>query len=195
MRTTMIASGPVRRTLEAPAHHGHEEANVASSERPHGTGDDWCCRISFQGGAKHVTTSRAHHTSLVSFHSTAAPAGLHSRPDSVVASAEQASEPLAGFRMVHSTYRKDLRAGAASPADQLAPAILLPSHHGTKATLCGQMCALRASRAPLVRAVDVPGAVAGPGTLGTAPAGLPGPRRSLDGPDIGAVPPSGLAHH
>ena len=141
------------------------------------------------------TTSRAHHTSLVSFHSTAAPAGLHSRPDSVVASAEQASEPRAGLRMVHSTYRKDLRAGVASPADQLAPAILLPSHHASKATLCGQMCALRASRAPLVRAVDVPGAVAGPGTLGTAPAGPPGPRRSLDGPDIGAVPPSGFAHH
>ena len=139
-----------------------------------------------------IYISRAHHTSLVSFHSTAAPAGLHSRPDSVVASAEQASEPLAGFRMVHSTYRKDLRAGAASPADQLAPAILLPSHHGTKATLCGQMCALRASRAPLVIAVDVAGAVAGPGTLGTAPAGPPGPRRSLDGPDIGAKPPSGL---
>ena len=139
--------------------------------------------------------SRAHHTNIVSFHSTAASASLHSRPDSVVASAEQASEPRAGHRMVHLTYRKDPRAGVASPADQLAPAILLPSHHASKATAERRQCALRASRAPLVRAVDVPGAVAGPGTLGTASAGPPGPRRSLDGPDIGAVPPSGFAHH
>ena len=136
--------------------------------------------------------SRAHHPSLVPFHSTRLAGRPALQAISVVASAEQASEPLAGLRMVHSTYRKDLRAGAASPADQLAPAILLPSHHVSKATLRRQMCALRASRAPLVRAVDVPGAVAGPGTLGTAPAGPPGPRRSLDGPGIGAKPPSGL---
>ena len=142
-----------------------------------------------------IYISRAHHTSLVSFHSTAAPAGLHSRPDSVVASAEQASEPLAGLRMVHSTYRKDLRAGAASPADQLAPAILLPSHHASKATAERRQCALGASRAPLVMAVDVPGAVAGPGTLGTAPAGPPGPRRSLDGRDEGHRAPCALQYH
>ena len=141
------------------------------------------------------TTTRAHHTSLVSFHSTRRAVRPALQANSVVASAEQASEPLAGLRMVHSTYRKDLRAGAASPADQLAPAILLPSHHASKATLCGQMCALRASRAPLVRAVDVPGAVAGPGTLGTAPAGPPGPRRSLDGPDDRRLPPCGLQAH
>jgi len=141
------------------------------------------------------TTSRAHHTSLVSFHSTAAPAGLHSRPDSVVASAEQASEPRAGLRMVHSTYRKDLRAGVASPADQLAPAILLPSHHASESTAERRQCALGASRAPLVIAVDVPGAVAGPGTLGTALAGPPGPRRSLDGRDEGHRAPCALAPH
>ena len=92
------------------------------------------------------TTSRAHHTSLVPFHSTAATAGLHSRPDSVVASAEQASEPRAGLRMVHSTYRKDLRAGVASPADQLAPAILLPSHHASESTAERRQCALGADR-------------------------------------------------
>ena len=139
--------------------------------------------------------SRAHHPSLVPFHSTRLAGRPALQAISVVASAEQASEPLAGFRMVHSTYRKDLRAGAASPADQLAPAILLPSHHASKATAERRQCALGASRAPLVMAVDVPGAVAGPGTLGTAPAGPPGPRRSLDGPDIGAVPPSGLHAH
>ena len=141
--------------------------------------------------------SRAHHPSLVPFHSTRLAGRPALQATSVVASAEQASEPLAGFRMVHSTYRKDLRAGAASPADQLAPAILLvlPSHHVSKATLRRQMCALRASRAPLVRAVDVPGAVAGPGTLGTAPAGPPGPRRSLDGPDDRRLPPCGLQAH
>ena len=142
-----------------------------------------------------IYTYRAHHTSLVSFHSTRRAGRPALQANSVVASAEQASEPLAGLRMVHSTYRKDLRAGAASPADQLAPAILLPSHHGTKATLCGQMCALRASRAPLVIAVDVAGAVAGPGTLGTAPAGPPGPRRSLDGRDEGHRAPCALQHH
>ena len=136
--------------------------------------------------------SRAHHTSLVSFtlRVRAGRPALHLF--SFVASAEQASEPLAGLRMVHSTYRKDLRAGAASPADQLAPAILLPSHHGTKATLWGQMCALRASRAPLVIAVDVAGAVAGPGTLGTAPGGPPGARRGPDGRDEQHVSPGGL---
>ena len=139
--------------------------------------------------------SRAHHKSLVPFHSTRLAGRPALQAESVVASAEQASEPCAGLRMVHSTYRKDLRAGAASPADQLAPAILLPSHHASKATLCGQMCALRASRAPLVRAVDVPGAVAGPGTLGTAPAGPPGPRRSLDGRDEGHRAPCALAPH
>ena len=142
-----------------------------------------------------IYISRAHHTSLVSFHSTRRAGRPALQANSVVASAEQASEPLAGLRMVHSTYRKDLRAGAASPADQLAPAILLPSHHVSKATLRRQMCALRASRAPLVRAVDVPGAVAGPGTLGTAPAGPPGPRRSLDGPDDRRLPPCGLQAH
>ena len=114
--------------------------------------------------------SRAHHKSLVPFHSTRRAGRPALQAKSFVASAEQASEPLAGLRMVHSTYRKDLRAGAASPADQLAPAILLPSHHVSKATLRRQNGALRASRAPLVMAVVAPGAVAGPGTLGTAPA-------------------------
>ena len=140
-------------------------------------------------------TSRAHHTSLVPFHSTRRAGRPALQASSVVASAEQASEPRAGLRMVHSTYRKDLRAGVASTAEQLAPAILLPSHHASKATAERRQCALRASRAPLVKAVDVPGAVAGPGTLGTAPAGLPGPRRSPDGRDKGSVPPSGLAPH
>lgn len=110
-------------------------------------------------------TSRAHHTSLVPFHSTRRAGRPALQASSVVASAEQASEPRAGLRMVHSTYRKDLRAGVASTADQLAPAILLPSHHASKATAERRQCALRASRAPLVKAVDVPGAVAGPGTL------------------------------
>ena len=137
-------------------------------------------------------TPRAHHTSLVPFHSTRRAGWPALQATSVVASAEQASEPRAGLRMVHSTYRKDLRAGVASPADQLAPAILLPSHHASKSTLCLQMCALRASRAPLVRAVDVPGAVAGPGTLGTAPGGPPGPSRGPDGRDEGRGSPGGL---
>ena len=103
-----------------------------------------------------IYISHAHHTSLVSFHSTRRAGRPALQANSVVASAEQASEPLAGLRMVHSTYRKDLRAGAASPADQLAPAILLPSHHASKATAERRQCALGASRAPLVMAVDVP---------------------------------------
>ena len=122
-----------------------------------------------------IYISRAHHTSLVSFHSTRRAGRPALQANSVVASAEQASEPLAGLRMVHSTYRKDPRAGVASPADQLAPVILLPSHHASKATLCGQNGALRASRAPLVTTVDLVGAVATPETRRPGPEGPPGP--------------------
>ena len=54
----MIGSWSVRRHLEAPAHLGHEEANTASSRGIMRTGEHWCCRISFQGGAKHVKRER-----------------------------------------------------------------------------------------------------------------------------------------
>ena len=44
----------------------------------------------------------------------------------------------------------------------------------------------------LVMAVVVVGVVAGPGTLGTAPGGPPGPCRGVDGSDEGSVSPGGL---
>ena len=137
-------------------------------------------------------TSHAHLTSLVSFHSTRRAGWPAIQAKMIVASAEQASEPRAGLHMVHSTYRKDPRAGVASPADQLAPVILLPSQHALKADFQVLQCALRGWRAPLVMAVVVVGVVAGPGTLGTAPGGPPGPCRGVDGSDEGCVSPGGL---
>ena len=139
-------------------------------------------------------TPRALHTSLVSFHSTLRAGWPALQAGNFVASAEQASEPRAGLRMVHSTYRKDPRAGVASPADQLAPVILLPSHHASKATLCGQNGALRASRAPLVTTVDLVGAVATPETHRPGPGGQPGPGGSSRGliPAQPEMHPAGL---
>ena len=55
------------------------------------------------------------------------------------------------------------------------PVILLPSHHGSKATLCGKNVTVRASRAPLVTTVDLVGAVATPETRRPGPEGPPGP--------------------
>ena len=74
-------------------------------------------------------TPRAHHTSLVPFHSTRRAGWPALQATSVVASAEQASEPRAGLLMGHSTHRTELWAGAASRVDELAPAILLHSYH------------------------------------------------------------------
>ena len=77
--------------------------------------------------------------------------------------------------MGHSTHRTELWAGAASRVDELAPAILLHSHHAWKSTAERRLCAPGASRAPLVMAVDVVGAAATRGTLGPGPGGPPGP--------------------
>ena len=77
--------------------------------------------------------------------------------------------------MGHSTHRTELWAGAASRVDELAPAILLHSHHAWKSTAERRLCAPGASRAPLVMFVDVAGAAATRGTLGPGPGGPPGP--------------------
>ena len=109
----------------------------------------------------------------------------------------QTSEPRAGFRMGQSTYRTDAvaEAQAASRDEVVVTAVLLAAFHASKPDCQSLVCArgprsggtndLSHSSAPL----------ASPGTLGTAPGGPPGPRRSLDGPDEGAVPPCGLRPH
>ena len=104
----------------------------------------------------------------------------------------QTSEPRAGFRMVQSTYRTDGVAGSSAADDKLAPSVLLHSHHASKADCQSLQCA----RGPSAGGTDTwsqPSVtLAGPGTLGTAPGGPPGPRRGPDGRDDRRVSPGGL---
>ena len=83
--------------------------------------------------------------------------------------------------MGHSTHRTELWAGAASRVDELAPAILLHSHHAWKSTAERRLCAPGASRAPLVMAVDVVGAAATRGPSGRVREARQGPAEAPEG--------------
>ena len=103
----------------------------------------------------------------------------------------QASEPRAGFWMGPSTYRTDAVAGGSAATDKLAPSVLLHSHHASFLTVQRLQCAPGEPLAPLVVTLGVVAPVAGPGTLGMAPGGPPGPGRV----SRGQSPSDGLATH
>jgi hypothetical protein len=106
---------------------------------------------------------------------TAATTSLFSRRATDPASRAQTSEPRAGFWMGPSTYRTDAVAGGSSADDKLAPSVLLHSHHASFLTVQRLQCAPGEPLAPLVVTLGVVAPVAGPGTLGMAPGGRPGP--------------------
>ena len=124
------------------------------------------------------TRPRALVSGLACLHLTAATTCLGWRADLVVASVAQPTDLRAGLWMGPSSHRTDLWAGAASRDSSVMTSVLAAVYHGTKATLCGQMCAIGASRWPLVVTVGVVGAGATSGTLRPGPGGPPGPARA-----------------
>ena len=92
-----------------------------------------------------------------------------------------ASEPQAGFRIVHSSYGTDVVTGVALPDAHFSPAILLSTCHASESTPGRPPCRDRAdgvASGPSTRAVTTPG---GAGTLGVATGRPPGAGRAESG--------------
>ena len=93
----------------------------------------------------------------------------------VVASVAQPTDLRAGLWMGPSSHRTDLWAEAASRDEVVVTSVLAAVYHALKSTAEQRLCAIGASRWPLVVAVGVVGARATSGTLRPGPGGPPGP--------------------
>ena len=96
----------------------------------------------------------------------------------VVAPVAQATDQRAGLWMGPSSHRTDLWAEAASRYEVVVSAVLAAVYHALKSTAEQRLCAIGASRWPLVVAVGVVGAGGpprGPFALRPGPGGPPGP--------------------
>ena len=92
-----------------------------------------------------------------------------------------ASEPQAGFRIVHLSYGTDAVTGVALSDAHGSPAILLSTCHASESTPGRPPCRDRAdgvASGPSTRAVTTPG---GAGTLGVATGRPPGGGRAESG--------------
>ena len=115
---------------------------------------------------------------LACLHLTAATTCLGWRGDLVVALGAQVTDLRAGLWMGPSSHRTDLWAEAASRDEVVVTSVLAAVYHALKSTAEQRLCAIGASRWPLVVAVGVVGAGATSGTLRPGPGGPPGPTRA-----------------
>ena len=121
------------------------------------------------------TRPRALVSGLACLHLTAATTCLGWRADLVVASVAQPTDLRAGLWMGPSSHRTDLWAEAASRDEVVVTSVLAAVCHALKSTAEQRLCAIGASRWPLVVTVGVVGAGATSGTLRPGPGGPPGP--------------------
>ena len=121
------------------------------------------------------TRPRALVSGLACLHLTAATTCLGWRADLVVASVAQPTDLRAGLWMGPSSHRTDLWAEAASRDEVVVTSVLAAVYHALKSTAEQRLCAIGASRWPLVVTVGVVGAGATSGTLRPGPGGPPGP--------------------
>ena len=99
----------------------------------------------------------------------------------VVAPVAQATDLRAGLWMGPSSHRTDLWAEAASRDEVVVPAVLAAVYHALKSTAEQRLCAIGASRWPLVVAVGVVGAGATSGTFGRVREARQGPPEAPEG--------------